>query len=309
MTETELKSPKRSRLSVVLDLCARLIGAILIAAAMTKVPDMDSFIRQLHGYGIISEHRLLAMGAWAAIAAEFTLGAALLVLYRPRISLPGAMALFVIFSASSAWALMTGATEDCGCFGEMIKRTPGEALIESLVMLAVTFAAYLAHRRKTFSRSPLKAWFVFAALLAGLGLPLIFGFSFTPADSEAMDLSLFDIRSLDPIDLHSPEYLLILMDTECPECLQKIGLINTLTASVDLPVIALTLNDEEQRRKFAFEFEPEFPVGQIPDKLFWRLLGEGDIPRTIHVRDFRMSHYWDQKIPDLETLRSMLQNM
>ena len=72
------------------------------------------------------------------------------------------------------------------------------------------------------------------------------------------------------------------------------------------PVIALTINDEQQRMTFIEEFEPVFPLGRINDNSYWRLLDAGDIPRIILIKDGRVKHVWDKVIPDINMVEELL---
>ena len=67
-------------------------------------------------------------------------------------------------------------------------------------------------------------------------------------------------------------------------------------------IIALCMNEESQRRHFEEEFQPLFPLGQIREDVFWHLLADAEIPRTILLRDGRVLKAWDERIPDKDSL-------
>lgn len=127
-------------------LIAGAVGIVLLSAAFIKMMDMDLFIRQLRDYGIISNYLLLSISARGLIALECTLGAGLLLFYRPKLTLLLTSALLLIFVGASGWAWLTDATKDCGCFGAWVKRTPAEAMIEGLILLALTVIAWAIYR-------------------------------------------------------------------------------------------------------------------------------------------------------------------
>ncbi|MBC8461613.1 MAG: hypothetical protein H8D67_26860, partial [Deltaproteobacteria bacterium] len=101
-----------------------------------KATDMGLFIGQVRDYGIISQPIVLTLSAWGLIGIECALGVGLLVFYRPRLMLLLTAMLLLIFVGATSWAWLTGATEDCGCFGHWLKRTPGEAVLGNLILLA-----------------------------------------------------------------------------------------------------------------------------------------------------------------------------
>jgi len=72
--------------------------------------------------------------------------------------------------------------------------------------------------------------------------------------------------------------------------------------------IGLCTNGEEKRTAFFDEFHPDFPLGEISKDDFWRLLGDGNIPRFIFLRNGRVEKVWNEKVPnpDAITLADLL---
>ena len=293
-------------------LIAGAVGIVLLSAAFIKITDMDLFIRQMRDYGIISNYLLLSIGARSLIAFECTLGVGLLLFYRPKLTLLLTSALLLIFVGASGWAWLTDATKDCGCFGAWIKRTPAEAVLEGLILLALTVTALSIFRpsRKAEVRS--KAWILAVACLAGLILPLVFGSPVTRADpnqTRTGDIFLgdFQIEGLDRIDLAHGDHLIVLMDTDCSHCRDAVAELNWLAEDPDLPeVIGLSSNGEDQLKEFRKELQAIFPIGHITEKTFWRLLRDGNVPRTFLVRDRVVQEVWNTEIPDEDTIKSIV---
>lgn len=289
-------------------LSAGAVGLILLMAAVSKAADMELSIRQIRDYGIISQHVPVTLSAWGLIALECALGVGLLTFYRPRLIMSATGVLLLIFLGMTTWAWMTGATEDCGCFGAWIRHTPGEAAIQNLFLLAATLLAWVGSRHLQVRHTRAKAWAFASACVIGLTLPVVFGFSvsgITQPQSKTVDIELghLQIQGLGGIDLRHGAYLIILTDTECLHCREALLDLNTLAEATDLPaVIALCTNEESQRTMFVEEFQPMFPIGQVREDVFLRLLGEGDIPRIILVRDGRVEHVWDQTVPDKDSI-------
>jgi hypothetical protein len=153
------------------------VGLILITASVLKATDMELFVSQLRDYGIISQHTVLALGAWGLIVLEFGLGVALLISYRPKITLPSAGMLFLVFLGGTGWTWLSGTTEDCGCFGDWVKHTPRQAVIHDLIFLAATVLAWLGSQHRKTAQSRAKVLTVGVACMVGLLLPVGFGFS------------------------------------------------------------------------------------------------------------------------------------
>lgn len=288
------------------------VGLILLIAGLLKGTDMELFIRQIRYYGIISHYILLTISAWGLIVAECTLGAALLIFYRPRLTVPITAILLVIFVGVNSWAWLTDATKDCGCFGAWLKRTPGEGALEGLIMLSSVVPAWVWYKR--FQRPPTKTKVVAVviACLMGLVLPVAFGSPISKIKkfqwkTDEMELGRLEIQGLKNVDLSRGGYLVILMDTDCEHCREVIPELNNLAEGSGIPsLIALTPNEDGKRKKFIEEFQPAFPIGQISEDDFWRLLGEGDIPRIFLLHDRRVQRIWDGKVPDEAEIKAVV---
>jgi hypothetical protein len=80
-----------------------------------------------------------------------------------------------------------------------------------------------------------------------------------------------------------------------------------LAEATDLPaVIALSMNEESARMKFVEEIQPAFPMRQIGEDIFLRLLGYGDVPRIILLKDQRVVGVWDKDVPTGDMIRAAL---
>ena len=302
------------RLFFALRLVAGALGIIFLAAAISKASDMELFIRQIREYGIISQYPLLVLTAWGVIILECALGTALILGYHPRLTLPFTVLLFLVFLGVTVWAWINGSTEDCGCFGAWIQRTPGQAVIEDLVLLAVTGLVWLGYRYRQMPKPRSWGWAIVFASLVGFVLPMAFGFSLyriniPQLQAFEVEFNNLEVQGLGDIDLNNGAYLITLMDTECMHCKEIVPELNILAEETDSSlVIALCANDEEQRAMFIEEFQPEFPIGRIKENIFWRLMADADMPRIVLVSDGRLCQIWDQIVPDREMIETALDN-
>lgn len=293
-------------------LLAGSVGLVLLVAGFLKATDMMYFIRQLKGYGIISHPYLLVMSAWGLIALQCALGAGLLVFYRPKLMLTLSTVLWLTLLAGTVWAWITGATQDCGCYGPWLKQTPREATRENGILLAITFVTRMIYAQSGVRQARYKAWTVGIASLIGLGLPMIFGFPIsgvvhTNSKDLSSELGELQTRGLKPMDLSRGTHLIVLIGTECLHCQEAVPELDMLAEEEDLPpLVALSPNDEQERRAFLEEFHPLFPVGQISEEAFLRLLGDGELPRIILLHDGHAREVWDQTVPDMERLKELL---
>ena len=278
------------------------VGLIFLAAGLLKATDIELFIRQIRDYGLVSHSLLLALGAWGMIILEVALGAALILFYRPKQTLPMMEMLLFAFLMLNGWAWLTDATEDCGCFGTWFKRSPAEGFLEGLIFIAAVSVAWLGQRKIRIPEHRAKIWIVAAVCILGAVLPVASGYRITQvnrphAENVENRLGQLQIEGLENVDLSSGSYLITLFDTDCGHCQEAVLELNDIADTEGLPdLIGLCTNDEQQRAGFVSAFEPVFPIGRINKEDFWRLLGDGDIPRIILVRDRQVKQVWDRDI-------------
>ena len=293
-------------------LLAGAVGLILLIAGLVKAMDMELFIRQIRDYGLMSHHVLLALSAWGLIALECALGIGLLIFYRPKITLSLTSLLWIAFLGATSWAWLTGATEECGCFGAWVEYSPGQAVMENLILLIATLFARVWYKESSRPQSRVKAWCVALSFLIGAALPLALGFPLSritqsPWETIEIELSKLQIRGLEKINLSRGSHLIIMMDTDCEHCKEALPALDALAEATDLPsVTALCPNDESDRTRFIEEFQPAVPLGQIEESVFFRILGLGDVPRTILVKDMRVQEVWDHHVPDRKLIEAAM---
>ncbi|MDJ0522528.1 MAG: hypothetical protein QNJ90_10715 [Planctomycetota bacterium] len=126
------------------------LGVIFIVGLYGKALDPEGFVETIQGEGL----DFLLPASWVAAIALFLeaiLGFALVMgLRRMRILVPSAgLSLFFVFLTARAYILHDpGAALDdhsCGCFGNLVERSPAEAFWQDLLMLVPSSAlAFLA---------------------------------------------------------------------------------------------------------------------------------------------------------------------
>ena len=119
-----------------------LIGLIYLVAGAIKVWQPVLFyweavpFTQLLGFD--SENfQLVAQGAMFLAPFEVGLGASLIFGWYHRYALPTASLLMAFFTSLLIYAWHIGASVDCGCFGALVERGPGEAAVEDSIFLAL----------------------------------------------------------------------------------------------------------------------------------------------------------------------------
>lgn len=287
-----------------------IVGLILLFSGLQKAFGIDLFIRQIRDYEIITNPLLIIFFAWGLITLECCLGAALTVNFQPKIAVPAGSLIFLMFIGATGWAWFTGVTDDCGCFGSWVKRTPGEAMLEDIFIFAALMVAWKWNR--SFRKWPfyLKEFIIVIAFLAGLSLPLIAGPLLDRVTSAVTGpakegFEPFILKDFTQKDLSAGKHIVIIMATDCSHCRAEMDNLNMIAEDKSLPeVIALCMNSQKQIEEFDFDFEPAFKIYRISDDDFWRLLGDGEIPRTILINEGTIIKKWDFAAPTIDELKA-----
>jgi hypothetical protein len=293
-------------------LLAAVIGIILLTAAILKAYNIELFIREIKDYQIISDRLMLIAGAWGLIITEFVLGTSLLIYYRPKVVIPLTLSLFVIFLGAVTWALVTGVTEDCGCFGSWVKRSPGGAIIEDLVMVAILILSWPGRSYPAQNNSRIKPLIIIIALIAGIVLPISFGapvkelIGISDGQGTAKE-NLFTVQGLAGVDLKNGSYIFVLIGTDCSHCRDSVEEFNRIARMTELPrLIALSADSEDQRASFVKDLKPVFPVMGIKEDDFYRMLGTGLTPLSLLVVKQHVLKTWEEEVPTVDAIRLVL---
>lgn len=305
-------SASPNKIIFLIPILSSIVGLVLLISGLLKAFEVDLFIRQIRDYEIITSPLLIIFCAWGLIVFECCLGTALTINYQPKIAVPLGGFIFLVFIAATGYAWATGVTEDCGCFGSWVERSPQAAMVEDIILFAALVAAWKWNR--SFKNWPfLKKEFVVAiAFLAGLALPITAGplldrinTAITGPAKEGSEQ--FVLEDFSHRDLSVGKHIVIVLATDCSHCREEMDNLNMIAEDKDLPeVISVCMNGEEQREEFEFDFEPAFGIYQIPDDDFWRLLADGEIPRTILIDDGIILKKWDFAPPDIDSIKSAL---
>jgi hypothetical protein len=215
----------------------------------------------------------------------------------------------------TGWAAWSGATDECGCFGSLLKHSPAFALVENLVFLAATLYAHRSLRRaEPSSHRPIRAWAVGIACLTGVFLPLGLGVplnaTMEPERAAPQQGELLEKLAIQGTALPKSEdetLLLVLMGTDCLHCRETLPDLDAFAETEGAPpVLALCADEEAARKEFVDEFLPSFPLGRIDRESFWRLLSTGDMPRVLLVRKGSVLHAWNGAAPSPEEVQQHL---
>jgi len=120
-----------------------ILAAVFIFSGLVKLMDPVGTQIKLDEYFSEEVLNLPALIPWSLpfgimlIVLELSLGVALLIAYRPKITYRITFVLLLFFLFLTGYSYFTGTVTDCGCFGDAVKLTPGETFFKNFVLLGL----------------------------------------------------------------------------------------------------------------------------------------------------------------------------
>jgi hypothetical protein len=256
--------------------------------------------------------RELAQAAILLGPAEWALGLALVCNWRPRLTLPLATALMAFFVVLASLALYRGGGGNCGCFGALIERTPGEALAEDLVMLGLLVFSWRVLLRQQAAPWRHGRWVVLGGTVLALGVT---GLRLLPDLDRLQDSDLrpgvrlagLKVKGAE-VELGRGMHLVELFSPKCTHCMREVPRLNEWSRTEGLPpLIALTgfAEDSEELREFRERLQPLYPTASISSTDFLRLTAGHGYPRLALVREGEIVRVWEYNtMPTIDQLRA-----
>ena len=136
-----------------------IVAVVFLLAAFSKALDMPAFYEQIAAYGIFPE--LAPVAAWTFVIVECIIAGMLITHAFPQLAQLGAGLLLVLFVGVTAYGMATGQLSECGCFGNVLPRTPQQTLIEDILMIAALVFAFTVFRKDKPKKQGVRTPFLF----------------------------------------------------------------------------------------------------------------------------------------------------
>jgi hypothetical protein len=282
-------------------IAVRLLGLVLLVAAYAKALDPALFATSIADL-VPPLAPLSQATAIAMIGFEAGLGMALVAGWRHPLVLVTTNVTFLAFLAIVGWEYLhpSESAGSCGCFGALVERTPGQALVEDVVFLGLSGVAWLG-------RSPAASrprW-ALTALTALAGAGLAMAAPSLPLDDRATRLApgvTVEATKLDEVvpELRSGRHLVLLLDRADAAMPQRIGRLN---AQLGLPgsgisVWGVAADDPQLAMAFMWSAGPAFEVRSAPAAMLRTLYRT--LPRSALVDGGRVVETWSGFPSDTE---------
>jgi uncharacterized membrane protein YphA (DoxX/SURF4 family) len=248
--------------------CAVLIGLVFILAAALKVYDPFSFYTQIRGYKLVG-HGLGKALAFALPPMEMAMGLAAVLGFYRRYACMCICGLLIVFLIATGHAWATGSTENCGCFGELLARSPKATFFEDLVFLGLAVVGMFGRDHlERVGKLEIRSWYK-AAVVA---VVMVASFSISAAQGAfriraggilrpGLDVSGWKLTELSvdgyvkkgvKINLLKGTHLLIFYSPMCKHCWQTVPRVQELSRIKELASVVGVSHDRHQPRLFRF---------------------------------------------------------
>ncbi len=170
------------------------LGTVLLVASYAKLLEPGAFVEQIHVEGL----DFWWPATWVAVAGFFLetfLGLLLLLGVTNRIVMAWTtlLALFFLYlTGQNYWLVSLGLRDPeaaCGCFGDLIQRTPAEAFWQDLLMLGLPLVVAIRLLPRGLQFPPLRSM-----IALGVSILVSLGVARSPSLSAAGDAVRFGVE-------------------------------------------------------------------------------------------------------------------
>lgn len=281
------------------------LACVLLFAVWAKAIDPPSFVDQIRTEGL---DFLLPARAVALIALALEAGLGLLLLLGVRrkwVLIPATLlvAFFLSLTGRAWWLAEHGqrnAAESCGCFGNLVQRTPAQAFWQDLALLVpALLLAWVGRERRPPLVPPIRT--TVAVIGTVLVLLLAWKAPELPLDNLAtrlrpgVDVSKTCVGEgaqrvcLDGMipELRQGESLVVMAKLDDPAFTKAVDGLNAYASGPGPALWVLTSSTADQQRAFFWQWGPRFQIREAPPELLRPLYRR--LPRSFAVKDGRVT--------------------
>lgn len=213
-------------MSLIRSILLAVVGVFFIVSGLGKLFDSLSFTMLLFNYGFSFFYNSIYfafIASWIPTL-EIILGAALVMQYKPKITVAVSTLLLIVFTAAFANGYFVNGVEDCGCFGsfQFLKTSPMVSFLRNFILIGINVYLFLSFRKLPEQEDAYaKKKLVSLALIGLIGLP-IGGYSLVQplhASDSLAGTAVKDTKIGALIPDNAPEkYLVFLFSFSCTHC-------------------------------------------------------------------------------------------
>lgn len=267
-----------------------ILGGVFLFSAYTKFisPGLTEII--LVDHGIVTARDTAALIVRLLIGFEFALGILLILPYSLKtIVIPASILFLIIFTGYLAYTgFILKDTQNCGCFGEMIKMSPIESIIKNIVLINLLVLLFKwSDEKKNYFSTPLVIIFSVAAVFITIPIKSQKDFKFA---------EYTNFVGPGRVDLSSGDKLIVIMNTECDHCqLLARDLADMKKKMKWVPEMYTLFFSEGSISVDSFKVITNYdlPYKMIDVNQFFKLIGQSP-PRIYWLKEGVVKEIWDK---------------
>jgi len=268
-----------------------LVAGVFIFSAISKLLSVGIFEITIVEQGIFSTRIQAAYPARFLIAFELFLGMALLLPYfYKRIILPLALATLSAFTLLQLYQMIFGVeTQDCGCFGEMIKMSSTESLLKNILLLGLGVYLY----RTPFDE---KRNAIIPSMLALGSLAVVLLIAPVRQEYDAHFAKYTKFEKAGRVDLTAGDKLVAVFNADCEHCQEtarELAALSATHAGVPEVYVLMFSESDSSISAFAEKTNTDYPYHVISEDEFFELIGNSP-PRIFWLHHGRIQARWDE---------------
>jgi len=270
-----------------------LLGAVFIFSAISKLLGVGLFEIAIVDQGLAATREQAAYPARVMIAVELFLGAALFFPFHlKRFTLPLTIATLAAFTLLQGYQMTFGEqTQDCGCFGEMVRMSSGESFAKNIILLGLSLWLFKTTREE-------KRHFIVPASLAIVSVTAVLWLAPVRRHYDETFAKYAQFEKAGRVDLTSGNKLVAVFNADCEHCQETARELSALAAkSAEFPPIYVLMFSENEAAISVFveKTNTNYPYHLITAQDFFALIGNSP-PRVYWLQDGRIQARWDEEI-------------
>lgn len=282
-----------------------LLGLVFIASAVLKLCELDLFELYIYSYHFLSLN-LSFLVARVVIIAELVFGIGLVSNTLHKFYCWGSMAMLLGYTLLLMYAIFSGRTDSCHCFGDYLQLNPKQSLLKNIALMLLLLPVYQV---RGWGSSFGWRFFSLALIVSGVIVITVSPpDNFTSAYNSEANMneenfqSLISDPPLDTFNLNEGKQVVCFFSTGCENCQMAAQKLSLMQQYYGFPVECITcvfMGVEENISEFyAKAHAPEYRFvlypdvvrmvkairGQFPTVV---LVGNGSVVETYAFRDMK----------------------
>ena len=286
------------------------IGIVFITSAVAKLLTLGQFEILILQQELIRDRYWAAYLARTLVAVELFIGISYFQPnYLRKLILPSSLVITLIFTVYLGYlAVFTDYSENCGCFGDLIKMTPVESILKNLLICALILylIKLIKYRPKEKPLIPMViAITIICALMLFYPVKLIGKSDIivdtaidkktslgTSGKKAVVKPSRFTIFNDENVTLTNGVCIAAFLSLDCDHCIEIALELGLLHQRLPFSMYYIFLGDEEKVPDFFSDTLAEFPY-TIPRPVnFFDFIGDAP-PRIYSLKEGQILAFWD----------------